>query len=299
MNNLRHLADTRTPERTATAAGRVRSNKPASGAGQEGFEVKKTKRSLVPVFAGLLLFCGSAAMSRQAIAAAQTPDDNSLRAEIMNKALNKSQFKSIQVTVQNGVAKLTGTVDVFSAKEDADKRVHRIKGLKAVDNEIEVAGPEISDAQLQARLVKSISLDRVGYGTTPFNAISVSVDNGVATLGGTAYGPVDADSAVAVASNTKGVKDVINEIKVDPVSPMDDRIRRAVYRAVYGFPSLNRYAIDPAQPIRISVQNGNVTLYGVVDRQADKDAAGIQANTVPGVFKVTNLLQVAGQPSQR
>lgn len=155
------------------------------------------------------------------------------------------------------------------------------------------------DAELQQKLVRAISYDRVGYGTTAFNAISVNVSNGVVTLGGTAYGPVDADSAVAVASNMKGVKDVINEISVDPVSPMDDRIRRAVYRAVYGFPSLNRYAIDPAQPIRISVQNGNVTLYGVVDRQADKDAAGIRANSVPGVFKVTNDLQVAGQPEKK
>lgn len=260
--------------------------------------MRKTKRSLVPVFVALFLLGGSATVSRHAIAAAQSPDDNNLRAEIMNKALNKSQFKNIQVTVQNGVAKLTGTVDVFSQKEDADKRVHKVKGITAVDNEIDVAGPEISDAQLQNKLVRSISLDRVGYGTTAFNAISVNVANGVVTLGGTAYGPVDADSAVAVASNTKGVKDVINEIKVDPVSPMDDRIRRAVYAAVYGFPSLNRYAIDPAQPIRISVQNGNVTLYGVVDRQSDKDAAGIRANGVSGVFKVTNDLQVAGQPEK-
>ena len=75
--------------------------------------------------------------------------------------------------------------------------------------------------------MRAISVDRVGYGTTPFNAISVNVNNGVVTLGGTAYGPVDADSAVAVASNTKGVKDVINDISVDPVSPMDDRIRLA------------------------------------------------------------------------
>jgi hyperosmotically inducible periplasmic protein len=258
--------------------------------------VRKTIRGLVTVVIGFLLLGGSAVLSRNSIAAAQS-DDNSIRADIMNKALNKSQFKNIQVSVQNGVAKLTGTVDVFYQKEDADKRVHKVKGVTAVDNEIEVAGPEISDADLQTRLVRAISLDRVGYGTTPFNAISVNVSNGVVTLGGSAYGPVDAESAVAVASNTKGVKDVIDEIKVDPVSPMDDRIRRAVYRAVYGFPSLNRYAIDPAQPIRIAVQNGNVTLFGVVDRQADKDAAGIQANTVPGVFKVTNLLQVAGQPA--
>jgi len=248
---------------------------------------------------GFLLLGGSAMLSKHSMAAAQSPEDSNLRAEIMNKALNKSQFKNIQVSVTNGVANLTGTVDTFYWKQEADKRVHRTKGVKAVDNEIEVAGPEISDQQLQDKLVRAISYDRVGYGTTPFNAISVNVQNGVATLGGTAYGPVDADSAVAVAENMKGVKDVINNISVDPVSPMDDRIRRAVYRAVYGFPSLNRYAIDPAQPIRISVQNGNVTLYGVVDRQADKDAAGIRANTVPGVFKVTNDLQVANQPQEK
>jgi osmotically-inducible protein OsmY len=81
---------------------------------------------------------------------------------------------------------------------------------------------------------------------------------------------------------------------------MDDRIRMEVYRSVYGFPSLNKYAIDPAQPIRISVQNGHVTLYGVVDSQADKDTAGIRANSVPGVFSVTNDLQVRGQaPEQK
>jgi osmotically-inducible protein OsmY len=94
------------------------------------------------------------------------------------------------------------------------------------------------------------------------------------------------------------VKDVIDEISVDPVSPMDDRIRLAVYRAVYGFSSLNKYAIDPAQPIRISVQNGHVTLFGTVLNKADKEAAGLRANGVPGVFSVTNNLQIAGQPSE-
>jgi osmotically-inducible protein OsmY len=212
----------------------------------------------------------------------------------MNKALNKTKFKGVQVDVQNGVARLTGTVNVFDTKEDADKRVHRIKGLKGVDNEIEIAGPNVSDAELREKLVKAIEYDRVGYGTTAFNAIGVQVQNGVVTLGGHAYGPVDADSAVAVAANTRGVKDVVNDIQVDPTSPMDDRIRIQVFRSVYGFPSLNKYAIDPGKPIRISVQNGNVTLYGVVDSQSDKDAANIRANSVPGVFHVTNNLQVAG-----
>jgi hyperosmotically inducible periplasmic protein len=262
--------------------------------------MRSAQRGVVTAAIALLLFSGSVTISHHSVAVAQgMASDNNLRAEVMNKALNKSKFKGVQVEVQNGIVKLTGTVDVFDTKEDADKRVHRVKGVKAVDNEIGVAGPEVPDGQLQQKLVKAIQYDRVGYGTTPFNAISVSVQNGVVTLGGHAYGPVDADSAVAVAANTKGVQDVVNDIQVDPVSPSDDRIRFATYRAVYGFPSLNRYAIDPAKPIRISVQNGNVTLYGVVDRQADKDAAGIRANSVPGVFHVTNNLQVAGAPPEK
>jgi hypothetical protein len=99
---------------------------------------------------------------------------------------------------------------------------------------------------------------------------------------------VDADSAAAVAANTKGVKDVINDIQVDPLSPMDDSIRIRTYRTIYGYPSLNKYAMDPGRTIRISAQNGRVTLIGVVDSQADKDTAGIRANTVPGVFHVDN-----------
>jgi hypothetical protein len=90
----------------------------------------------------------------------------------------------------------------------------------------------------------------------------------------------------------------MDEIEVDPVSIMDDQTRLAVAREVYGFATLNKYAIDPAKPIRISVQNGHVELYGVVDSQADKDTANIRANGVPGVFSVKNYLQVAGQPTE-
>jgi hyperosmotically inducible protein len=265
--------------------------------------MRKLLGGLIPAVAAIMLTISPAVVApHSATAVAQSTNaglDNQILADVQNKALNKSQFKNVKATVQNGIVTLTGTVDVYSQKEDLDKRVHRIKNIKGVENEVEVAGPEIPDAVLQDKLIKAISYDRVGYGTTAFNAISVNVQNGVVTLGGTAYGPVDADSAVAVASNMKGVKDVINNISVDPVSPMDDRIRRAVYRAVYGFPSLNKYAIDPAQPIRISVQNGNVTLYGVVINQGDKDAAGIRANSVPGVFKVVNNLQVAGAPEKQ
>ena len=211
----------------------------------------------------------------------------------LEKALNKKELANVHGTIQNNMVVLTGTVDVYDQKEEAGRRARRVKGIKAVDNEIQVDAPPVSDAELEQKLVKAIEYDRVGYGTTAFNAIAVHVQSGVVTLGGHAYGPVDADSAVGVASNTKGVRDVINDIQVDPVSPMDDRIRIQAFRTIYGFPTLNKYAMDPAKPIRISVANGNLTLYGVVDNQSDKDAAGIRANTVPGVFKVINNLQVA------
>ena len=217
----------------------------------------------------------------------------------VQKSLNNSRFKDVQVSVQNGIATLTGTVDVYDAKARADQKAHHVKGVQGVRNEIQVAvaGSEIPDAQLQEKLVKAITYDRVGYGTTPFNSISVAVQNGVVTLGGYAYGPQDAASAAALVANTRGVRDVVDDITVNPPSPMDDGIRRAEYRSIYGFPILNKYAIDPAQPIRIQVSGGHVTLYGVVDNQTDKNAAGIRANTVAGVFSVDNQLVVAKAPA--
>ena len=119
------------------------------------------------------------------------------------------------------------------------------------------------------------------------------------TLGGTAYGPSDKDSALSVVENYPGVKDVVDNVEVAPVSPMDDRIRLAEVRAIYGYPQLNKYAIDPAKPIRITVVNGNVTLSGVVDSQADKDVANIRANGVPGVFKVVNNLEVTSESGEK
>ncbi len=259
----------------------------------------KTKLLLFPALAVTLLAVPAARLSAAPMPAQSEPAaDTKLQADL-DKTLSKKQFANVHGTVQNNMAVLTGTVDLFEEKEDADKRAHHVKGIKGVQNEIQVNAPAISDAELEQKLVKAISYDRVGYGTTPFNAIAVQVQSGVVTLGGHAYGPVDADSAVGVASNTKGVRDVINEIQVDPLSPMDDRTRILAFRTIYGFPMLNKYAIDPAKPIRISVVNGNLTLYGVVDSQADKDAAGIRANSVPGVFKVVNNLQVANQPESK
>lgn len=228
----------------------------------------------------------------------QAAADQDVNSAVRGK-LNKSQFKDVQVNVDaNGIATLSGTVGDYEYKSDADKIVHKVKGVSAVRNDIQVSGPDVPDAQLQKTLIEKISSETIGYGNM-FDAISISVQNGVVTLSGHSHDYPNRDSALAVASTTPGVKDVIDDIAVDPVSPMDWQIRLAVARAVYGYGSLNEYAMDPEKPIRISVQNGHVELYGVVDSKADKDVAGIRANTVPGVFSVENDLQVAGQPSEK
>jgi len=227
----------------------------------------------------------------------QSPAANSTQAAVQDR-LNKKQFQNVKVTVSDGVATLTGTVDLYEYKADADKRTHKVKGVTAVRNEIEVAGPTVPDDQLKQKLLEKLEYDRVGYGNA-FNAISLNVQNGMVTLAGHARTDVDKDSALALVSMYPGVKDVTDDVQVDPVSIMDDQIRLQVARAVYSYPTLNKYAIDPAKPIRISVQGGNVELYGVVDSKADKDVAYLRANQVPGVFSVKNYLQVANESNEK
>jgi hyperosmotically inducible periplasmic protein len=226
-----------------------------------------------------------------------TKNDTQILREAHSKLKNK-RFSGVQIAVQSGVVTLTGSVPLYADKQDAEKSVAKIKNLVSVMNDIQVQAGESSDQQLADRIGKQLAYDRVGYGNA-FNAITVSVNNGVATLGGHALGPVAKESALNLAKRTPGVQNVVDKIQVDPLSPMDDQLRVRVARTVYGYPSLNKYAINPANPIRITVINGHVILSGVVDNQADKNVAGIQANTVPGVFSVTNNLQVAGQPEEK
>ena len=231
---------------------------------------------------------GAALQVEQAIPAANDADAR----------LNKKQFQNVIVAVDaNGIATLTGTVDLYEYKVDADKRIHKAKGVTAVRNDIQVAGPAVPDQELKDKLVEKLQYDQVGYGNE-FNAISIDVQNGVAILAGHALNYPARDSALGLVSTYPGVKDVVDDVQVDPVSFMDDRIRVQVARAVYGFPALNQYAIDPAKPIRITVMNGHVQLDGIVLNQGDKEMAFIRANGVPGVFSVKSNLQVANQPSE-
>ena len=148
----------------------------------------------------------------------------------------------------------------------------------------------------QDRIVKEVRHELVMlpyYGV--FDNLAYRVDGNTVTLLGQVTRPTLKSDAENVVKRIEGVERVDNQIQVLPLSSVDDGIRLATYRAIYGHPGLDRYALQAVPPIHIIVANGNVTLDGVVDSQADKDLAAIRANTVPGVFKVTNNLQVAGR----
>jgi len=126
-----------------------------------------------------------------------------------------------------------------------------------------------------------------------FDNISYKVEGYNVTLTGQVTRPTLKSDIGNVVKRIEGVEKVDNQIEVLPTSPMDDRIRLALYRAIYDYPALERYAMPVIRPIRIIVKNGNVTLEGVVDNAGDKNLANLRANGVSGVFSVTNHLEVA------
>ncbi len=126
-----------------------------------------------------------------------------------------------------------------------------------------------------------------------FDNLAYKVNGYTVTLVGQVTNPVVKSDAEKSVKKIEGVQNVVNNIEVLPLSPMDDRIRRAVYRAVYGQPGLEMYSLRAVPTIHIIVKNGQVTLTGAVGNQGDKERAGIAANGVSGVFSVTNDLLVS------
>ena len=125
-----------------------------------------------------------------------------------------------------------------------------------------------------------------------FDNLQYQVECDKVTLLGQVSRPVLRGDAEAAVKHIEGVEAVDNQIEVLPTSFGDDRIRRAEYRAIYSFPTLQMYSVRSVPPIHIIVNSGHVTLEGAVATEADKDAAGIRANTIPDVFSVVNNLRV-------
>lgn len=219
-------------------------------------------------------------------------NDSSIQSTVVQKLASKKEFQKVSAAVEDGIVTLTGSVDLYQQKLDAAKKVRKTENVQGVRNLIAVDGKSVPDAELVAQLDRKLYYDRMGYDNL-FNFVTASVENGVATLNGETRDEYDRDSAVALVNATPGVKDVVDNIKVAPVSTFDDEIRLSATRAIYRDPVLSRYAIDPAAPIRIVVDRGKLTLYGTVGSVMDKQIAGIRAGQVFGAFSVQNNLEVA------
>jgi hyperosmotically inducible protein len=162
----------------------------------------------------------------------------------------------------------------------------------AATTAVAASKPTIKDDinfQTENQVRKSI-LKLPYYGV--FDNIAFSVNGDTVTLYGQVVRPTTRSEAAKRVSKIEGIDRVVNKIEVLPLSNFDDSIRARTYRAVFSKGSLYRYAAGTNPSVHIIVRNGRVTLEGVVANQGDRNLAYIAANSVPGVFSVTNNLQV-------
>jgi hyperosmotically inducible protein len=157
-----------------------------------------------------------------------------------------------------------------------------------------------SDQKMQDNLRKEVrhQLLLLPYYSV-FDNLMFKVDGDKVTLLGQVVRPTLKSDAEAAVKGIEAVASVDNQIEVLPVSPMDDQLRRSVYRTIYGDAALSKYGWSALPTIHIIVKNGHVTLEGVVDSESDKNLANLRTNGVPNVFSVTNNLTVSSNESKK
>ena len=252
-----------------------------------------TKRSFLKAVGSLVAAAAlSTSLFAQPPAAARY--DSQIQPAVAHKLASKSQFSDVRSSVEDGIVTLTGTVDLYQRKLDAAKLAKKTPLVQGVRNLITVAGPNVPDVQLEQKLATKLRYVRSGYDST-FDYFALGVKDGVVTVEGADRTGVGRDEALADIANMPGVKDVVSDISLEPVSSFDDGLRIRAARAIYRDSVLRRYALDPGRPIRIIVENGHVTLYGSVDSAMDKQVAGIRANQLFGAFSVQNNLVIDGK----
>jgi hyperosmotically inducible protein len=241
--------------------------------------------------AGALMAAALLSVTLFADTGAASRYDNEVQTAVTHKLEAKKQFRDVKASVEDGIVTLTGSVDLYQRKLDAAKLARKAAHVQGVRNLITVGGPDVPDAQLEQKLATNLRYVRVGYDNA-FDYFALGVKDGVVTVEGQDRTGVGRDEAFADIANMPGVKDVIENISIAPVSTFDDEVRIRALQAIYRDPVLSKYAMDPAHPIRIIVANGHVTLYGSVDNAMDKNIAGIRANQIFGAFTVDNKLVV-------
>jgi hyperosmotically inducible periplasmic protein len=197
---------------------------------------------------------------------------------------------NVQVSVKDGAVTLEGFTLTVDARRDAEKAAG--KESKRVESRLVVRPQEtVPDAQLQERVADAI-LSEPRYGV--FDSVGVAVQDGIVVLQGSVYQPWLKDSFDRRVAEVDGVRDIRNEIRIAPTSTYDDRLRAQLYRLIYGDDMFVRYANWANPPIRIVVENGKVTLTGLVNNRVEQTRLGMIARGTLA-FKVTNAVEVESE----
>ena len=257
-----------------------------------GEEDKMTKvgRGGLKGRAGLAGLLGALLMAAPVLAS-----DSDLQTRVQERLARAGLEKrgNVQVSAKDGVVTLEGFTLTVDARRDAEKAAG--KETKRVESRLVVRPEEgVSDAQVQERVADAI-LREPRYGV--FDSVGVAVQDGVVVLQGSVHQPWLKDSFDQRVAQVEGVRDIKNEIRIAPASGYDDRLRAQLYRRIYGDDMFVRYANWADPPIRIVVENGKVTLTGVVNSRVEQARLGMIARGTLA-FKVTNAVEVESERSK-
>lgn len=195
----------------------------------------------------------------------------------------------VQVEMRDGVAVLSGFTLTLDARRAAEKAARKEAG--SVENRLRVLPEKRTDAEVQEAVASAILRDPY-YGV--FDSVGVAVEDGAVTLVGSVNRPWRKDDLDRRVAKVEGVRELRNEIRVQPVSSFDDRLRLQLYRRIYGSGTFARYASFPDPPVRIVVENGRITLTGIVNSNVERVLLGsIARGTL--AFAVDNQVQVESE----
>lgn len=220
-----------------------------------------------------------------------TPMSDQQIQSLVEHRLDERDIPGVRVGVKGGVVTLSGTVPSAWAKAEAIEQARKVDDVQSVISELTIARAE-SDVVIAEQVAKQV---RRYVFYTIYDDVDIAVNGGVVTLTGRVTMPYKANEIAKFASRVMGVQEVTNQIQTLPVSQFDEQLRYSIASQIYNDPVFSNYAIQVNPPVHIIVENGRVTLTGVVISEVERRKAEIIARSTFGVFSVENKLRLEGR----